>query len=145
MSINQIDAAEFRQKIAGFVSPILPDTEVTDMKEAAINLCCILADVFGEDLDRKTLWERIGNGISVCSIKCNGDWEMLLEGLLEYVKSDFDTVSRNNELESWIDSMSLRTKEWTEQFVQIINTKRMFIIVKARNEYKKGRRNDKNI
>jgi hypothetical protein len=134
LSIQQIDAAEFRRKLAGLGDPgrLLPDNELDIVKDEAVKLCLILAEVFSDDLDRKTLWERIGNGLSVCPVKCGGDWELLLEGLFEYVKADPGKVAANPKLDSWIETMLYRPQEWKEQFIRICETKRMLIIVKAR-------------
>jgi hypothetical protein len=134
LSIQQLSTAEFRQKLAGLVDPgrLLPDMELTVVKDEAVKLCLILAEVFGDDLDRKTLWERIGNGLAVCSVKCGGDWELLLEGLLEYVRADPGKVAANQKLEAWTDTISLRPQEWKDQFIRVCETKRMILIVKAR-------------
>jgi hypothetical protein len=134
MSIQQIDAAEFRRKLAGLGDPgrLLPDDELAIVKDEAVKLCLILAEVFSDDLDRKTLWERIGNGLSVCSAKCGGDWELLLEGMLEYVKADPGKVAANPKLDNWIEFMLHRPQEWRNQFIRVCETKRMMLIVKAR-------------
>jgi hypothetical protein len=134
MSIQQLSAVEFRQELAGLIDPgrILPDTELTVIKDEAIKLCCILAEVFSDDLDRKTLWERIGNGLAVCSVKCGGDWELLLEDLLEYIKADPGKVAANKKIDFWIETMTLRPREWKDQFIRVCETKRMFLVVKAR-------------
>jgi hypothetical protein len=134
MSVQQFSAVEFRQKLAGLVDParVLPDMELTVIKDEAVKLCLILAEVFSDDLDRKILWERIGNGLAVCSVKCGGDWELLLEGLLEYVKADPGKVAANKKIDSWIETITLRPQEWKDQLIRVCETKRMFIVVKAR-------------
>jgi hypothetical protein len=109
--------------------------ELTVIKDEAVKLCCILAEVFSDDLDRKTLWERIGNGLAVCSVKCGGDWELLLEGLLEYVKADPGKVAANEKISNWHDFMSLRPQEWKDQFIRVCETKRMIIVTMARQSW----------
>ena len=106
--------------------------ELDVIKDEAIKLCLILAELFSDDLDRLTLWERIGNGLAVCSAKCGGDWELLLEGLLEFIKADPGRVAANKKLENWMNTVALRPMEWKDQFIRICGTKRMFVIVKAR-------------
>jgi len=91
-----------------------------------------LAEVFGEDLDRKTLWERIGNGLVVASAKCGGDWELFVNEILKYIKAEPGKVAANKRLSSFIDTMIVRPKVWHEQFVRECSTKHMFICVKAR-------------
>jgi hypothetical protein len=141
MSVQQFSAVEFRQKLAGLVDParILPDMELTVIKDEAIKLCLILAEVFSDSLDRKTLWERIGNGLAVCSVKCGGDWELLLQGLLDYVKADPGKVAANKKIENFIKFTSLRPKEWKDQLIRVCETKRMFLVVQAREEWNLGK------
>jgi hypothetical protein len=106
--------------------------ELTVIKDEAIKLCCILAEVFSDDLDRKTLWERIGNGLAVCSVKCGGDWELLFAGLMDYVKADPGEVAANKKIASWLATMSLRPQEWKDQFIRVCETKRMVLVVQSR-------------
>jgi len=110
-------------------------------------LCLILAELFSDDLDRKTLWERIGNGLSVCAIKCGGDWELLLEGLFNFIKADPGKVASNQKINAWIESMSLHPQEWKNEFIRICETKRMFLVVKARQRWNIGKeaRNDQSL
>ncbi len=102
------------------------------IKDEAVKFCSILAEVFGDDLDRKTLWERIGNGLIVSSAKCNGDWELFVNEMLKYIKADPGKVAANRALSAFIDSMIVKPKEWHEQFIRECETKHMFICVKAR-------------
>ena len=113
--------------------------ELDVIKDEAVKLCLILAELYSDDLDRKMLWERIGNGLAVAAAKCGGDWELLLEGLLEFIKADSGKVAANFKLELWIDSMALRPQEWKYQFIRICETKRMFVIVKARQLWNQGK------
>lgn len=91
-----------------------------------------MAEVFGDDLDRKTLWERIDNGIVISAAKCGGDWEKFVNEILVYIKADPGKVAANKNLSNWIDSMVCKPNEWHEQFVRECETKHMFITVKAR-------------
>jgi hypothetical protein len=106
--------------------------ELSVIKDEAVKFCSILAEVFGEDLDRKTLWERIGNGLVVASAKCGGDWELFVNEILKYIKAEPGKVAANKRLSSFIDTMIVRPKVWHEQFVRECSTKHMFICVKAR-------------
>ena len=59
------------------------------MKMEAIRFCSILASVFGEDLDRMTLWDKIGNAlVSACS-KSPDDIDAFINNCLISIKSDF--------------------------------------------------------
>lgn len=102
------------------------------IKDEAVKFCSILAEVFGDDLDRKTLWERIGNGLVIASAKCGGDWELFVNEMLKYIKADPGKVASNKSMSLWIEFMITRPKEWKEQFLRICESKHMFICVKAR-------------
>jgi len=106
--------------------------ELTVIKEETVKFCSILAELFGDDLDRKTLWERIGHGLIVSSAKCGGDWELFVTQMLEYIKADPGRVAANKNLSHWIDSMETKPNEWHEQFIRECSAKYMFICVKAR-------------
>jgi len=106
--------------------------ELGVIKDQAVRFCSILAEVFGEDLDRKTLWERIGNGLIVAAAKCGGDWELFVNEMLKYIKAEPGKVAANRGLAAFIDEMLVRPKEWQEQFVRECEAKHMFICVKAR-------------
>ena len=141
MSVQELSPEEFRRKLAGLTDPArrLPDMELDVIKDEAVRLCLILAELFSEDLDRKTLWERIGNGLAACAAKCGGDWELLVEGLLEFIKADPGRVAAHPRIENWIDSMGLKPKEWKDQFIRVCEAKRMFIVVKARQQWNLGK------
>jgi hypothetical protein len=102
------------------------------IKDEAVKFCSILAEVFGDDLDRKTLWERIGNGLVVASAKCGGDWEIFVNEMLKYIKADPGRVAANRSMSLWIEYMTVKPSEWHEQFIRICESKHMFIAVKAR-------------
>jgi hypothetical protein len=106
--------------------------ELSVIKDEAVKFCSILAEVFGDDLDRKTLWERIGNGLIVSSAKSGGDWELFVNEMLKFIKADPGKVAANRALSSWIEFMLVRPKEWQEQFLRVCESKHMFICVKAR-------------
>jgi hypothetical protein len=113
---------------------------MTAIKDEAIRLVSILPELFGDDLDRKTLWERIGNGLVVCSQKAGGDWESFVNFLLEYIKADPGAVAANKNLEGWVGALSTKPKEWREVFLRIIEKKHMLIVLKGRNVWNINKR-----
>lgn len=148
MSINQLTGEQFRQKLAGLIDPNrqIPKMEQEVIKDETIKFVSNLAELFGDSLDRMTLWERIGNGIVVCCAKCGGDWEVFVNQILLYIKADPGKVAANKELEYFYDMMQHRPREWKDAFLQYLETRHMLVIIKARalwNEKKKGRKIEK--
>jgi hypothetical protein len=105
------------------------------IRDQVIKLCLVCAKLFGADLDRKTLWERIGNGLDVCSAKCGGDIELLINYMLEYVKADPGESAACKELSHLIVDLYGKPEAWITQFIATCAKKRMVILVKAREEW----------
>lgn len=137
MSIQQLSAEAFRQRLAGLVDPdqALPEEERDEIKNQAVKFVSILASLFGDSLDRKTLWERIGNGIIVCSAKCGGDWETFVNQILQYIKADGARVAASKALNSIVAELAEKPRTWREAWLRVMESKHFLIIVKARALY----------
>jgi len=97
--------------------------------------------MFSDDLDRKTLWERIGNGMMTSIAKSGGDFETFVNCCIEYIKAEPGKVAANENLESWLGMALSRPKEWKNQFMRTIEKKNFLVLLKARarwNENKGG-------
>jgi hypothetical protein len=103
------------------------------IREEAIRFCSILPKVFSDDFDRKTLWDRIGNGISAAIKKCGNDYEEFVNLMLEFIKADPGKVASTEELLFFLDSMRLKPKEWHSKFLYIMERKNHIVLVYARN------------
>jgi hypothetical protein len=103
-----------------------------EVKTMAVNFTSVLASLFSDDLDRKTLWERIGNGIVVCSAKCGGDWETFINQILEYIKADGAKVASSKDFNIIFEDLTNRTQSWREAWLRVMEKKHYLIIVKAR-------------
>lgn len=134
MSIQVLSAEAFRQKLAGLADPdqAIPEENRETIKQEAVKFCSILASLFGDDLDRKTLWERIGNGLVVCTAKCGDDWETFVNQILEYIKAEPGRVAASKLLADFIDDFGKKPKTEHEAFLRMIEAKHMIIIVKGR-------------
>ena len=103
------------------------------VKDEAIKLCSILPELFSDDFDRKTLWERIGNGIISASKKCGGDYELFVNLVLEYIKADPGKTAACQGLSMFLEGMEMKNEEWKKQFLFIMEKKSSIILVYARN------------
>ena len=91
-----------------------------------------MASLYGDDLDRKSMWERIGNGIVVCSAKCAGDWEAFVNQMLQYIKADGARVASSKGLQTVLEEIIPKTKAWKESWLRCMETRHYLIIVQAR-------------
>lgn len=105
------------------------------IKDEAIRLCSILPKLFSDDFDRKTLWERIGNGIISSVKKCGGDYEEFVNLVLEFIKAEPGQVAACEELENFLTAMETKPKEWKEQYLRLMERKHNIILVYARQRW----------
>jgi len=105
------------------------------IKDETIKFCSILPELFSDDFDRKTLWERIGNGIKSASKKCGGDYEEFVNLVLEFIKADPGKVASCHGLSVFLEGMEMKSKEWKDMFLYILDKKYNIILVYSRNRW----------
>jgi hypothetical protein len=137
MSIETLSADKFRQELAGLTVPGegLPEAALEEAKEQGISLCCILAQVFSKDFDRKSLWERIGNGLEACAVKSHNDIERFLNELFDYVKGSPGDVAENYEARNWLDYTGRLAPEIQRLIIRMCTERRFIIVMKARDRW----------
>jgi hypothetical protein len=141
--MEMLSAEGFRQRLAGLVDPSrkMPEMEEKVVRDEAIKFCSTLPKLFSDDFDRKTLWERIGNGIVSAVKKCSGDYEEFVNLALEFIKAEPGKVASCEELGLFLNSMELKPPEWKKQFLYLMEKKHNIVLVYARqhwNAQKKG-------
>jgi hypothetical protein len=105
------------------------------IREETTKFTLNLANLFSDDFDRKTLWERIGNGLINCVKKSNYNLELFVNLILEYIKAEPGKVAANEYLESFLFTMKTRPVENVERFLKYIEQKHFLVIIKARHHY----------
>ena len=139
MSIPVIDTQQFRQRVAGLIDPNRKPTgaaETTSIKEEAKQLCLILCELFGESLDRTTLWDRIGSALATAAAKCDdGDTDRFVSLCLEHVQADNAQAARHTEFGNWVVTMGSRDDAYRQGFVRACATITPVILVHARNAW----------
>ncbi|WP_078124028.1 hypothetical protein [Leptospira alexanderi] len=134
--IEQITAEEFRRKLAGLEDKDkLNNNDKQNLKDEAIRLATIFAKLFSDDLDRMTLWNRIGSAmISACS-KANDDLELFVNCCLEHIKAESSHVAASEELAQIILSFETKTVTWKKQFISYVSKNHYIILVYARAKW----------
>ena len=139
-----MDYQEFRRKLAGLIDPErkIEASEKVEVKEAAIRLCSIFAHLFGESLDRITLWERIGSALRTsCAKASDDDLDRFVTLCLEHIQAEDSKVAACEPLKAMIETFAVRPSEWKYAFTAYVNTHRTALLVHARSRWenvKKG-------
>jgi hypothetical protein len=113
------------------------------LQEEAVSFISTLPEIFGDDLDRKTLWERIGNGIKTALSKSSGNTELFLNSIITYIKAEPGKVASNEGIGARIQTILKRPKEWQKAFLAEMEKKDFLILVKARNLWEQKKKEKK--
>ena len=136
--MKYMNPQEFKEKILNLKSSeeenLLTDESV---KMEAIKLCSIFPELFGDDLDRLTLWNRIGSALETSVIKANYDIPYFVNLCLEHIKAEHSKVATHEYLSNFVEVNSAKSEEWKKAFFHYISTRYFLIIAKARSEWEK--------
>lgn len=98
-SLQQLDAAEFRRRLAGLSDSAAGEDLIPDeYRDIASDYVLLLAICFNRDrLDAVTLWNRIDGAIERGLAECDGeDIERFVSVGLEHVLADMNVVVAND-------------------------------------------------
>lgn len=139
MSIPVIDTTEFRRRVAGLIDPnrkATGEAEVASLKEEAKLLCLAMCELFGESLERMTLWDKIGAALSAAATKCDdGDTDRFAALCLETIKADDSAAARHDGFANWVTTMATRDDAYRQAFVRHCGAKTAIVLVHARHAW----------
>jgi hypothetical protein len=95
--LDGLTTEQFRQKIAGLLDQHqeLPVDFKEEQKNRAIEFVACLPEVFGSELERTTLWDRIGTALQSAYAKTVGtDYEFFISRVMEHIKAEPASVAR---------------------------------------------------
>lgn len=121
------DAQQWRLKLAGLTDPDSSGDDgnpnAAEHRAAAVDLCLCLCELFGESLDRVTLWDRIASALATAAAKCHdGDTDRFASLALEHVKADPGAATRHEGFCAWMLSCGERPSSWRQGFVRYVVT-----------------------
>lgn len=83
-----------------------------------------------------SMWDRIGNAITVGVKKSGGDVEIFVNSVLEYIKANSAVVASCEPLAVFLIDMEQEDQESQKGFLRMIEQKKNVILVHARNQWK---------
>ena len=130
----KLDCEAFRRKLAGLSSPDRRgETDRAEIRDLAVRWVTILARLFGDDLDRKTLWDRIDSAIeSACSKVADGDMDRWATLCLEHVKASPGKSAACDALTHMLTLWTEATAEQNIEFVAYCARHRYSLLVHGR-------------
>ena len=147
--IGYLDWSALRQKLLAFTDPLDPKraptlslAEQANLKYEASRFVTILAHLFGPDLDRKTLWERIHSALETALAKVyDEDTDRFIHLCLEHVRAEIPAATSCEALNTVIQTWRQRPVEWRHALLHYLRSHRYVVLLDARNRWegvKKG-------
>ena len=134
-----VDFEAFRRELAGLSAPGSKGSAITPVaiKEMAIRFVTILAELFGDDLDRLTLWGRIDTALatSLARVGSSDDVDLFASLCLDHVKADAGRSAACQPLLATLDTFGRAPAEDRQAFLAYFRDHRYPAIVFGRQRW----------
>ena len=125
----------FRKELLGLTDPErkVGESEKVEVREIAIRLCSILAHLFGDSLERTTLWSRIGTAFETAIAKVSDDdLDRLTDLCLEHVQADPGQAAACDALTHVRQTFAVRPSEWRHSLIAYLRSHRYAVLTHGR-------------
>jgi hypothetical protein len=132
---------QLRQRLAGLIDPHEEKHEWYESyaKALAIQFCAALPAVFGESLDRMTMWDKIAAAIQSGYAKTvGGDIDLFVQHVLESIKADASKAVASERLTDAIDMLQRLPENERQDWLQYLVTHLIPVLVCARRDHKQA-------
>ena len=140
LSLTTLDTEAFRRKLAGLADPNTRTGSLAPVvvRETANRFCSILAHLFSDQLDRLTLWDKIGAALeSACSKVSDDDTDRFITLCLEGVLADPGRAAACDALGAIIGTLNVAKPEDRFAFIHHIQTHRYSVLVHGRQRWER--------
>lgn len=137
-----IDTVRIRQQLAGLVdsSATKPPEFHQACRSLAVEFCACLPMIFGSELKRETLWDRIGSAIQTAYAKSQGaDVDMFIQHVCDHIKAGHSATLACAQFCAVLDSINAMTSEEAREWMTYMNSHLVPVLAKAKrawNEHK---------
>lgn len=139
--LEHLDTNELRQRLACLIDPVAEKATWFDdvARDIAIQFCASLPAVFGDALDRMTMWDKIAAAIQSAYAKTvSGDLDLFVQHVLESIKAEPARAVANEKFNRAIDSLSALHGQERQDWLQYLATHLIPVLVHARRDHKQS-------
>lgn len=134
--LEVMDYEKFRQQLAGLASTDAAEFDGEAFRVFGVRLGVVLARLFGDSLDRLTLWQRISDGIRASAAKVgDADTDHFLSLCLDFVKAEDSKVAANEEFFNLLAELSGQDEGFRRQWIRYLNSRVYAVVTFARAEW----------
>ena len=138
--LEGLTTEQFRQRLAGLLDP--HDTIGPELKAFqranAIKFVATLPQLFGNELDRTTLWDRIGSAVETAYAKtADADYEFFISECLRHIKAPRVLISKSQRLANVMKALEDAGAVERQAFLDYLTTHLDAMLVHARAEWER--------
>lgn len=140
-SNETLDTVALRQALAGLIDPQAQKAEWFDetARGLAVNFCASLPRIFGESLDRLTMWDKIAAAIQSAYAKTvSGDIDLFVNHICESLKIDHAKTLACDDFTDAVMSLQELHGQQRQDWMTYLATHLTPILVRAKRAYKAG-------
>jgi hypothetical protein len=134
--LSVLTPEQFRFKLACLSDPSVKSEMIRhSLIEEAVDFVSELPKFYSDELERMSLWDRIGNGLLAAASKSDGNCELFINSVLTYIKASPTSVAASERLAAFITNFEKRDTTWKRDFIHQFQEYHYLIIVKARSAW----------
>lgn len=136
--IPTLDTVAIRQRLAGLSdrSAAKPPAFHNAIKELAVDFCSTLPRIFGSELDRMTLWDRIGSALTTARAKNPGeDVDGFIQSVCDHIKASMSATLACEQFCGVMDEVGKMTPEESGQWMDYMNSHLVPVLAKAKRKW----------
>ncbi len=136
--IGTLTTEQYRQKLAGLLDPQAKGgVESRDtVKALAVRFAACLPTLYSKDLDRLSLWTRIGTALETAASKTGGgDFELFIQQSLDHIKAEASAAASSDELASIMATLESWSQTDREQWVMMFQSRLIPLLVLAKAKW----------
>lgn len=136
--IKQLTTEEFRRQLAGLVDQreLLSPAWSDEQKQYAIRFVAALPTLYGNELDRLSMWDRIGTALQVAYAKTVGaDHEYFISRVLEHVMASPASAARSDSLQFVMSYLAECPVAARQAWIDYMHTHLYAVLVHAKAEW----------
>lgn len=141
---QSLSTEQLRQRLAGLIDPQAekPEWYAEIAKDLAVQFCASLPAVFGESLDRMTMWDKIAAAIQSGYAKTvSGDLDLFVQHVLESIQADPANAVACDRLTNAVFELQSLPEQERQDWLQYLVTHLIPVLVYARREHKANMEN----
>lgn len=131
-----LDTAKARLTLAGLGRPEQPQSATVDKEidDVILRFACVLAHLYGDELDRLKLWVGITKAIQVAAGRATNDADLddFVSSCLDEIQADAGRTAACEELGQLLETFRVRPPEWRRKLLATVSRHSLILVNRAR-------------